>query len=312
MDHRDIIKQVKQYTDTGIYRDSIKFQDIILTEFRNFLHQKGFLEILPVTVSNVTDPLNHEVFHAGFSYYQEQFTLTKSMIIHKQIAVLVHEKIYCISPNVRLETSEKAASGRHLYDFVQLDMEMLKAGRDDVMDIMEEMIAHTIKKLLETQQVPLGKYHPDLKVPSLPFKKISVKDAFDIYGKDYEYELSIRTKEPFWLIDMPIEDREFYDRQNDYNPDILADFDLIYPKGFGEGISGGEREYEYERILKRMKLKGTPEKNYEDYLKLAKEGMLKPSAGCGIGIERFTRYIMNLDHVEKTRLFSKVPGISSI
>ena len=33
MDHRDIIKQVKQYTDTGIYRDSIKFQDIILTEF---------------------------------------------------------------------------------------------------------------------------------------------------------------------------------------------------------------------------------------------------------------------------------------
>jgi asparaginyl-tRNA synthetase len=31
--------------------------------------------------------------------------------------------------------------------------------------------------------------------------------------------------------------------------------DLIYPNGHGEALSGGEREYEYERIKERI-LKG--------------------------------------------------------
>ncbi len=105
---------------------------------------------------------------------------------------------------------------------------------------------------------------------------------------------------------MPIEEREFYDKQNPLEPDTLLDFDLIYPEGFGEGgISGGEREYEYDQIVKRIKLKGNNLDSYEDYLKIARKGYLRPSAGCGIGIERFTRYIMGLEHVEKLDYLQK-------
>ncbi|MFW6120829.1 MAG: amino acid--tRNA ligase-related protein, partial [Petrotogales bacterium] len=88
--------------------------------------------------------------------------------------------------------------------------------------------------------------------------------------------------------------------------------DLIWPEGFGEGLSGGEREFEYNSIMKRLSGK---EKDIEElswYLKTAEEGMLLPSAGCGFGVERFARYLCNLDHVKLTRLFPKIPGMLGI
>jgi asparaginyl-tRNA synthetase len=35
--------------------------------------------------------------------------------------------------------------------------------------------------------------------------------------------------------------------ESEENPGVLKDFDLIYPEGFGEAISGGEREHRYEK-----------------------------------------------------------------
>ena len=47
-------------------------------------------------------------------------------------------------------------------------------------------------------------------------------------------------------------------------------YDLIYPEGFGEALSGGEREYEYEKLLKKIKAHKIDSTKYQQYLKLAK------------------------------------------
>jgi len=308
----DSVELVEKYLKDESYRDALIIQSDILGLSRNFLHDKGFIEYLPVIVSTITDPLNKDVFEAQIDYYGYKYYITKSMIVQKQVGILVHDKIFSFSPNLRLEREEKAQSGRHLIDFVQLDLEVKNAKRNDIMDLMEDLIIYVIKNIIQTYPNLIRKYHPTLKIPNKPFSKISVKEAKKIYGDDYERILSEKATEPVWLIDMPIEEREFYDKQNPFEPDTLLDFDLIYPEGFGEGISGGEREYEYEQIVKRIKLKGNNLENYDDYLKIAKKGYLQPSAGCGIGIERFTRYILGLEHIEKTRLFAKIPGKFSI
>lgn len=308
----DSVELVEKYLKDESYRDALIIQSDILGLSRNFLHDKGFIEYLPVIVSTITDPLNKDVFEAQIDYYGYKYYITKSMIVQKQVGILVHDKIFSFSPNLRLEREEKAQSGRHLIDFVQLDLEVKNAKRNDIMDLMEDLIIYVIKNIIQTYPNLISKYHPTLKIPNKPFSKISVKEAKKIYGDDYERILSEKATEPVWLIDMPIEEREFYDKQNPFEPDTLLDFDLIYPEGFGEGISGGEREYEYEQIVKRIKLKGNNLENYDDYLKIAKKGYLQPSAGCGIGIERFTRYILGLEHIEKTRLFAKIPGRFSI
>ncbi|HOB15979.1 MAG TPA: asparagine synthetase A [Defluviitoga sp.] len=308
----DSVELVEKYLKDESYRDALIIQSDILGLSRNFLHDKGFIEYLPVIVSTITDPLNKDVFEAQIDYYGYKYYITKSMIVQKQVGILVHDKIFSFSPNLRLEREEKAQSGRHLIDFVQLDLEVKNAKRNDIMDLMEDLIIYVIKNIIQTYPNLIRKYHPTLKIPNKPFSKISVKEAKKIYGDDYERILSEKATEPVWLIDMPIEEREFYDKQNPFEPDTLLDFDLIYPEGFGESISGGEREYEYEQIVKRIKLKGNNLENYDDYLKIAKKGYLQPSAGCGIGIERFTRYILGLEHIEKTRLFAKIPGKFSI
>jgi asparaginyl-tRNA synthetase len=258
------------------------------------------VEILPVILSAETDPLCHEVVDAKIPYYDTEFCLTKSMILHKQVVLKHLDKMFCFSPNVRLETVDKKDSGRHLLEFTQLDLEVKGASRDEILELGERLLAYVISRVLE-------KYKLGLKVPSMPFRRISYAEAVEKYGEDFEPELSKEADGPVWLVDIPLECREFYDKEDPERPGILLDYDLIYPEGFGEGLSGGEREYEYDKVVERIKKTGFAPEKFARYLEVVKEGV-PPSAGFGIGIERLTRYICGLEHVSMARLFSKVPG----
>jgi asparaginyl-tRNA synthetase len=51
--------------------------------------------------------------------------------------------------------------------------------------------------------------------------------------------------------------------------------------------------------------------NRDDYgllLRLAKDRRLKPSAGAGLGIERFISYISGTNHVAEVQPFPRIPG----
>lgn len=98
---------------------------------------------------------------------------------------------------------------------------------------------------------------------------------------------------------------------NHEKPGILKDMDLIYPEGYGEALSGGEREFEYEKIKKRIGQKKIDLKAYEIYLDFARKGLF-PSAGFGIGVERLTRFILGLSQIQETRFFAKLPGVLSL
>ena len=60
-----------------------------------------------------------------------------SMILHKQVAVRDLEKIFIFSPNIRLEKAERMESGKHLFEFTQLDFEIANGKKEDVMSLME-------------------------------------------------------------------------------------------------------------------------------------------------------------------------------
>ena len=292
-------------------RAAVVVQSKVIGESSNFLRGKGFVELLPTIISPITDPLNHEVHNARFRYYDQDYRLTQSMIFHKQLACTSIERIFVVSPNVRLETSEKASSGRHLFEFSQVDIEMRDSSREDVMDVIEELFLAVIESVKEDCSEQLETLGSDPAVPERHFPKVKFLDAYDQYGRDFEVILSRSFTEPFWLIDIPIWEREFYDRLSDDGKTLL-DMDLILPYGYGETLSGGEREWEYGRIVKRLDYKKSDPKELSWYMEIVEAGKLVPTAGCGFGVERLTRYICSLDHVAKTRLFPKVPGQSGI
>lgn len=289
-------------------KKAVRIQSEIIRFSRDFLARKGFIEILPVIISPITDPLADYRIRGEIECYGFKYQITKSMIFHKQIALLALPRIFSFSPNIRIEPESRQTSGKHLIEFVQLDIEMKEAGRDEIMKIGEELLIYVLGSLKFTCCRELEYFQRDLMIPESPFAKVSHETAVRTYGRDYETDISINALGPTWILDFPIEEREFYDREDPDRPGILIDMDLIYPEGYGEALSGGEREYKIKKIKKRIKQKGIDLKTYEIYLKFAEKGLF-PSAGFGIGIERLTRYVCGLQRLEETRLFAKLPGI---
>ena len=295
--------------DTNIekMKSILKIQSEIRNILSKKLRKKGFIEISPVILSPITDPLNHPISPTNVNCYGKDYCLTQSMIFHKQLALCTLEKIFVFSPNVRLEKIDRKNTGMHLFEFTQLDLEVKNATREEVMILCEELLISLIKSIKNNCEKELKELGRNLKIPKVPFKKITYEEAYKKYGEEFEKIISKTHKDPIWIIDIPLSKREFYDKEDPKNPGILCDMDLIYPEGYGEALSGGEREHKYNQIKKRIIKKGQKFKQFEGYLKKAKEG-LPPSAGFGIGVERLTTYICGLKSIEEASLFPKIPG----
>ncbi len=304
--HEENLKLYKHLTNPKLSEVLIIHSEI-RKAMSDFLRNEGFIEIPPVIISAITDPLRHASGKAEVEYYGHRYQLTKSMIFHKQLAIMAYNKIFAFSPNIRLEPIEFSDTGRHLIEFTQLDLEVKNATRDDVMKLAEKMVVYVIETIRCTCSKQLEMLHRNLQVPTIPFERITYQDAYEKYSRNFEIILSQQHKDPFWIIDIPIEAREFYDKEDDMRKGILKDMDLIYPEGYGEALSGGEREYELDKIVHRIKRSGINLENYNWYLEFVKLGIL-PSAGFGIGVERITAYICGLKTIEDTVPFPKMPG----
>lgn len=288
-------------------RAMLQVKSTVRAALADFLRSHGFVEISPVIISPVTDPLNHEVKNTRITCYGHPYTLTQSMIFHKQLALLATEKIFCFSPNVRLEPPEKAAGGNHLFEFTQLDVEVRDASREKVMELAERLLIYAIQKVKTTCSRELESLGRTLSVPERPFPRRSFASARREHGSAYEAGVSAASSDPVWIVDFPMWDREFYDREHPHRQGWLRDMDLIYPDGYGEALSGGEREHDYARIQQRIRQSDCEPADFAAYLDLVKQGV-HPSAGFGIGLERLVRYLCGFSDIQQAALFPKVPG----
>lgn len=301
----------------------LKIQDEIISQIRVFLKKEGFIEILAPIIGPVTDPGIRGAKQVSIDYYGADFKVMSSMILYKQMIITSFPKVFALSPNIRLEPTETIVTRRHLTEFRQIDLEVANATCEDLIDLGEKMICYVIRKIKRKYGEELKEGKRRLGVPKRPFKKYTYKEAVEIlknfevnveYGSEIPWDgeelLSKIHKKPFWITEFPVTARGFYYLENENKPGILKDFDLIYPEGFGEAISGGEREYRYEKMVERMVKSGENIADYGWYLEMLRNG-IPPSAGFGIGVERLTRFICGLENIWDAVPFPKVAGIHS-
>ena len=302
----------------------IRIQATILSAIREYLDSKGFVEILPPIIGPASDPGIRGARQAVIDFYGRPYKVMSSAILYKQMMATALKKIYFVSPNIRLEPLETIYTGRHLVEFFQVDIEWARATYFQVMSLAEGLLNHVIKRVTEEHQKTLEElFHRSLSIFPTPFKKYSYIEVLKIledlgieakYGEEISWEceelISALHDRPFFIIDYPLGSRGFYDLEDPERPGILRDFDMLYPEGFGEAISGAEREYQYHRVAKRMLDSGEKLEEYSWYLNMLKEG-IEPSAGFGIGVERLTRFICGLRAVWEARPYPKVAGLFS-
>ena len=274
-----------------------------------FFHSNDFIQLLPVLLGKSTDPLGPDpgssvIKTAEIEYLGMKLYLMNSMILHKQVAVRDIGKIWILSPNIRLEKKERLTSGKHLFEFTQSDFEIPNAKKEDVMRLVEKYfssLSSVLKKddkgIFSSLGVEPFEFKP-------PFKVYTTHQLAEKYGEDWEISASRDHDQPFWAL---CHKREFYDKEDPNEPGHYLNYDLIYPMGFGEALSGAERENEYDKIVQRMGKDKLNMSVYQAYLLKAKEGFL-PSAGAGFGMERLSRFLSKSDHVGDVQMFRRVPG----
>jgi asparaginyl-tRNA synthetase len=270
----------------------------------------GFQWLLPVALSQSTDPLWPDPGASidkriEVDIYGKVVRTTASMIVHKLVASsLAYPKLFIVSPNIRIEKAERSRTGRHVYEFTQIDFEARDASSKDIFTIVEKALVTLVTSVKKNLKGELATLRCEaLKVPKAPFKIIDKVDLETKYGTEWEAELSASIEEPVWITNIP---REFYDFE-DFKTGKWDNYDLFLPK-FGEVLSGAKREWEYAKILKKIERDEVQKDNYAILLKLAKEGRIKSSAGAGIGMERLVGWVTGVKHIAETQPFPRIPG----
>lgn len=285
----------------------IRIQTAALKAVHDHMYENGVMQCMPVILSPETDPLNHPHFGASVEYYGQTLHLTKSMILHKQLALLNEgfDKIYVMSPNVRLEQGSLSLTGRHLFEFTQVDMELKDATKRDFMELVDGMVARVFKFVQEECEDDLRALGRSLRVPKLPLKVYESDELRAMYGDDFERIASEREADPFWVLNFR---REFYDREDKERRGYYHNYDVFWPEGYGEALSGGEREFEHSEIMRKMSERNTNTASYRTYLDVASKGMIPQTVGGGLGVERMIRFLTGQPHVREVTLFPRVPG----
>ena len=287
-------------------RASLGVLSDVLLETVDFFHREGFTQLLPVMLGRSTDPLGPDpgssvLTTTEIDYLGQRFYLMNSMILHKQLAVRELGKIWILSPNVRLERPERGRSGKHLFEFTQADFEIPGATSSDIRSLMERYYVRLGAALQDHPAFSL--LGVELPRFDLPWNSYTTHELEERYGPAWEEPASRAEDRPFWVT---CHRREFYDREDPTAPGHFLNYDLIYPLGFGEALSGAEREWRPERIRARLGRDGLPMEHFHSYLNHA--GDLIPSAGAGFGIERLVRFLVRAPHVGDVQLFRRVPG----
>jgi asparaginyl-tRNA synthetase len=322
-----VLPPPRRHLTSEVTRAVLRVQQAMLGAARDHLRARGFVEVLLPVIGPVTDPGTRGSKQVDVDFYGHRYKLMTSAILYKQASLLAFDKIFCIAPNVRLEPPETATTHRHLAEFHQIDVELAGASFDEAMSVAEDLVRHTVRTVteqmtreLETLGRDVGEFaevlaggyprrtHADV-VGDLHELAVE-QDPHAEIAWPAEETISGKASKPFFVTRYPKGSRGFYDRESVDEPGVLRNFDLLLPGGYGELCSGAEREFDHAKIVGRMRETGENPAKYAWYLDLVREG-IPDSAGFGIGLERFTRYVCGLDAAWQASAFPKLAGLAS-
>lgn len=251
-------------------------------------------------------------------YFGEKAYLTQSGQLYLEAAIASFGRAYDFGPIMR---AEKSKTRRHLIEFWMMDAEAAFVEFNENLDIQEALIKYVVRDILEkakTELTIIGRDTAPLEyILKEPFVRLAYPDAIkklkelgsDIetgtdFGNDDETILMNHYKVPVFVTHYPATIKAFYFKRDAKNTAALC-ADLLAPEGYGEIIGGGQREENYDTLVKRIEEHGYNKADYDWYLDLRKYGSV-PHSGFGIGLERLLAWVCKLEHVRETIPFPRM------
>jgi len=190
--------------------------------------------------------------------------------------------------------SEKSAMRKHIEQLEQQQKGQLKQWQKD--KIAAELIElHATFAELETK-IENNPKHAKLAA--------EFKWGKDLGGSD-ETIISQMYEKPVFITHYPKQAKAFYMKTDRNNGDVVENFDMLAPAGFGEIIGGSTREDDYNKLLERINRQQLDAENYKWYLDLRKYGSV-PHGGFGLGIERTVAWLTGERHIRQCIAFPRM------
>lgn len=299
-------------------RAIFKVQTEIVSTYRNFLNQEGFIEFQAPKLIGDDAEGGANVFTVP--YFNDKVAhLGTSPQFYKQIMVGVFERVYAIGNVYR---AEKHSTTRHLNEYTSMDMEMgFIHDHHDLIDLetrfMHALAAQMQKKCAKEFEI-LG-----AALPATPekFPILKLREAQELIfketGRDNRAEPDLEPEDERWLSEWalrekgsdfvfvthyPMSKRPMYTYEDPEEPGYTKSFDLLF-RGV-EITTGGQRRHSYENLIEGIRMKGLDPEKFSYYLQAFKSGM-PPHGGWGMGLERLTQKMLGLANVKEATLFPR-------
>lgn len=288
-----------------------RIRHIVLKSIREFLSNDGFVEITtPKVVATATEG-GTALF--PITYFEREAFLNQSPQLFKQLMMSGGlDRVFEIAPIFRAEEHD---TRRHLNEASSIDIEASFIDHEDVMVILENLVNHVYKDVAEKGAKYLEILGVELKIPELPFKRITYDEAINIAsaaGEDLEWGDDLTTEaehiigksvgEHYFIVDWPTKIKPFYAMPHEDKPEICKGFDMMHPRM--ELSSGAQRVHQYDLLKSRIEEQGLNPDGFEFYLKAFRYGM-PPHSGWGLGTERLLMTMLGIENIREVVLFPR-------
>ena len=288
-----------------------RVQNVLLTSFRGFLSDRGYLEFQPPCVIASASEGGADLFR--LPYFEKEAFLAQSPQLYKQMCAISFEKVYTITPIWR---AEKFNTPTHLNEVRQMDIEQAFADDETVMKVLEEILVYMLIEVKEKCPGELELLGREITVPELPLRRITYTEAVEMlqgageemaWGDDFSKPQERRLTdlvgdEAFFMKDWPSVQKAFYAMPYPENPEVVHAFDLLYS---GVEISSGTMRVHIPELLRQqLRKKGLNPDNFTHYIESFSYGA-PPHAGWSIGLERLTMTVTGMNNIRECCMFPR-------
>ncbi len=288
-----------------------EIKSVIYKSFLDYFEKQGFKFMhTPCIIAAATEG-GTNLF--PISYFEREAFLVQSPQLYKQILMgSTFDKVCIISPAFRAEEHNTV---RHLNEVIQMDIETaFVENEEDALKYAEGMVNYVYSQVAEKCKEHLKVLGRELKVPELPFKRISYDEVLELLEKDGikiewgddlngDAERALcKHFDPVIVTKWPTKVRAFYSMPEPGNEKICRSYDVLI-HGM-EAMSGAQRIHELPVLEKALKDNGLDPAGFKFYLDAFKYGM-PPHAGWSFGLERLTMLICGLKNIREATLWPR-------
>ena len=308
----------------------------ILTALRGFMDARGFLEVETPILQTIPGGATARSFETHHNALDIDLYMRIALELHlKRLVVGGFDKVYEVGRIFRNE----GISTKHNPEFTMMESQQAYADYNDVMEMIEQLVAHIAREVLGTLKVPWKGEELDLtppwprhtlrelilehsgvdfvEYPELEALQARVKEAgIEVdpawsWGKLVDELLSnfVEPKliQPAFIIDYPLQLSPLA-RPKDDDPTLVERFEgfiggMEIANCFSELTDPLDQRRRFEAQAAQREA-GDEEAGYvdEDFLTALEYGM-PPSGGSGLGIDRLTMILTDSPSIRDAILF---------